>query len=315
MKRIGVYFPSGLGNAIQFLPFLINQINNGYEIYVYCKSKTSHDVFTKFSNVTHLFLLNGNKFSRLLALRKYKFDLFIFAQMYDRKFKFISYILRSREIYCYGLISYKFTYLTVLRVNLAENELYWPYRILEQKNVRITQGLKYPFIASKKTTMAPLQAKRKYLISIHLGCSAFYIHKRWNLSNFIKLVGNILSNFNAQILLIGSTDDIDISNQLKFKFVKDNVINTVPSFDIKKTLSLITRSHLFISGDSGLMHLAACTKTPQIAIFDNSTFFGKNIPVNKTKVLKIFGSIYKNIDEIKVEEVSKAVSHILKHNY
>lgn len=314
MKRIGVYFPHGLGNAIQFLPFIADQIKNGYEIFIFCKSKISFDIFTKFSNVSHLVLLNENKFSKVLTMRKYKFNVFIFAQIYNYQFKFFSYILHSKAIYCYDFKSYKFRFLTAVEINLNENEIYWPYRVFQKKDIK-NNALKYPILVSKDTTQLPLKVKRKYLISIHLGCSAFYVHKRWSLSNYIKIVAYILRGFDAQILLIGSMDDVGITNKLKSNFINDNVINAVPSFDISKTLSYINQSDLFISGDTGLMHLAACTPTPQIVLFDNSTFFGKNIPVTSNKIIRILGSVYKSVDEIKIKEVQKAITNVLQGNY
>ena len=107
----------------------------------------------------------------------------------------------------------------------------------------------------------------KFLIGIHAGSSVFKGHrgKRWPIDNFVELVENIKHRIkNSFFLFFGAKDDEDVNEYLDKNvdfglYVKDKTIRQVAA--------LIKKCKIFITNDSGLMHLAAACGTPVLALF------------------------------------------------
>ena len=102
-----------------------------------------------------------------------------------------------------------------------------------------------------------------YIIGIHAGAGK--IPNRWSLCKYVSLMNKLNENYNVKFYLTGSSADneeIDyITNNVPFK----------PGLFLNKTIpqiaALISLSSLFITNDTGIMHVAGATDTPQISIF------------------------------------------------
>jgi heptosyltransferase-2 len=104
----------------------------------------------------------------------------------------------------------------------------------------------------------------KILIGIHAGSASNFLWKRWPISNFAKVCKTLIQNNNAHILIFGGANEKKLKEDLKSQ-ISDNY--TIISTDLITTAAIIERSKLFISNDSGLMHLAASTGTPTFGLF------------------------------------------------
>lgn len=129
---------------------------------------------------------------------------------------------------------------------------------------------------------------RSPYVCLHVGSSSS-IHmrkKRWSLDKWVKLIEIIVRDFKLNVILIGGVDD-KIDGEYIYSNLPSSILDSVEllvekvSFD--RLPSLISLARAFISGDSGLMHVAAATETPLIAIF-GPTNPVKNKPWRKNKV-------------------------------
>ncbi len=141
------------------------------------------------------------------------------------------------------------------------------------------------------------------LIGLHVGAGK--IPNRWSLLKFADLIFRLNQSFNAKFYLTGSTLDWEDINFLKQK------INFEPGEFINKPIpavaALISLSNLFISNDTGIMHVAGTTETPQISIF------GPTNPLNWAPIGKNKFFIRKSdlIDDVSVDDVFKLAEKIL----
>lgn len=123
------------------------------------------------------------------------------------------------------------------------------------------------------------ETNRGPLIGIHPGAGGTSIsslyEKRWPLERFVILADMLLERYNAKILFIGGPDDQDLWKPAQEMARYDHLFAT--SQTILQTAALIRRCDLFISNDSGLMHVAAAMKVSTVAIF-GPTIPGKNHP-------------------------------------
>ncbi len=151
--------------------------------------------------------------------------------------------------------------------------------------------------AAKKFISSFKKDEGNLLIGIHVGAGK--PQNRWSLYKYAALIKRLKEDYNADIYLTGSSDDIE-----EIRFVREKTSFKIPLFvnmKIPQVAALISLSSLFISNDTGIMHVAGTTPTPQISIF------GPTNPLNWAPIgiNKFFIRKSELIDDIAVEDVYK----------
>ncbi len=93
--------------------------------------------------------------------------------------------------------------------------------------------------------------------------------KRWFPERFAAVADKIAKEFNCQIILLGGKSDSDVAEEVR-RFAKTDLLNLAGKTNLKEAAYLISRCRLFISNDSGLMHIAGALNIPTIAIFGST---------------------------------------------
>ena len=107
-------------------------------------------------------------------------------------------------------------------------------------------------------------APKEYLIGVNLGTT--WRTKRWSLENFAEVVTQVRKRFDARILLTGSTAEIPLGEALK-QVAKVETINLIGKTTLMQLGALIESCDLYLTCDSGPMHIAAAVETPTVALF------------------------------------------------
>lgn len=142
-----------------------------------------------------------------------------------------------------------------------------------------------------------------FVIGIHVGAGK--PQNRWPLLKYVELIEKLNTDFDCTFYLTGSDAD---NEELDFVKAKSKVI--LPVFknrEITQVAALISLSDLFITNDTGTMHIAGSTKTPQISLF------GPTNPYNWAPIgsNKYFIRKSELMDDIKVEDVYELASKII----
>jgi heptosyltransferase-2 len=106
------------------------------------------------------------------------------------------------------------------------------------------------------------------LIGINPG-AYFGPAKRWFPERYALLLDMIHKDFGGKILLFGSGEEKVISEMI-LSIANSDIIDLAGKTSLLETTALIEKCNLFITNDSGLMHLAAALKVPLIAIFGST---------------------------------------------
>ena len=96
--------------------------------------------------------------------------------------------------------------------------------------------------------------------------------KRWPASHFAELANHLAQQLpNANIILLGSKSDHELAVAI-LQQSQDSVKihNWCGNTSLDEAIALIGAAKAVVSNDSGLMHIAAALKIPQIAIFGSS---------------------------------------------
>ncbi|MBN3041001.1 MAG: glycosyltransferase family 9 protein [Candidatus Omnitrophica bacterium] len=163
------------------------------------------------------------------------------------------------------------------------------------------------------------------IIAVHpcASCSS----KRWPIKNFIKLIDLISKEFKARFILVASEKEAILADELAGY---PGIIDLRAKLSISELGALLERADLFISNDSGPVHIAASLKKPVIAIFgrnnpglsprrwrplgDNSFFLHKH-PGCEPCLAHHCQKNYVCLDQTKPEEAYELCQKILKMPY
>ena len=111
---------------------------------------------------------------------------------------------------------------------------------------------------------------RKLLIGIHPGTSVFKGHdrRRWSEESFAGLIDRLAVTLQDSVfLLFGGPEEKPLRDTI-ISYVRDaKKMLSADSVSVRQAASLMRNCRLFISNDSGPMHMAAASRVPTVAIF------------------------------------------------
>ena len=93
--------------------------------------------------------------------------------------------------------------------------------------------------------------------------------KRWLPERFAAVGDRLIEDLSAQVVLFGSNEDRK-SADLVQQHANHRFINLAGKTNLKEAIAVISRCTLFISNDSGLMHIAGALNIPTVAIFGST---------------------------------------------
>ena len=94
--------------------------------------------------------------------------------------------------------------------------------------------------------------------------------KQWPPERFGEVAGRLANERGATIVLTGSADDRSLVDAARGSISSGAVIDLVGRLDLVTLAAVLERLDLYITGDTGPMHLAAAVGTPVVAIFGPS---------------------------------------------
>ncbi|TKJ33591.1 lipopolysaccharide heptosyltransferase II [bacterium (candidate division B38) B3_B38] len=103
------------------------------------------------------------------------------------------------------------------------------------------------------------------LVGINPG-AAFGPAKRWLPERFGEVADRLEQSADCRVVVVGSTRERDIARKMT-SFMKSTPIVLTGKTTLQELIAVISLCQLFISNDSGPMHLAAALRVPTIGIF------------------------------------------------
>ncbi len=105
------------------------------------------------------------------------------------------------------------------------------------------------------------------MIALHPGASC--PSKIWPKERFAELASKLADKFKVKVVVVAGPDDIDIGKDL-IDFMHCACIDACGETSVSQLASLLRRCCLFISNDSGPVHIATAVGVPVVAIFGRS---------------------------------------------
>jgi lipopolysaccharide heptosyltransferase II len=106
------------------------------------------------------------------------------------------------------------------------------------------------------------------IIGMHPGSASGFEWKRWPLDRYAEVARILIQeNPHARILVVGGKDEEDQKQALVDMINKDKEAAQSITAPLLTTAAVIQQCNVFISNDSGLMHIAAALRVPTLGLF------------------------------------------------
>ena len=258
--KILIELPTWLGDTVMATPAIENLTNyfNDSEITL-IGSLVAIEALKNHPNVTKTYVLEKKYFNLYKTIKSFnEFDVF-FSFRSSLRSKFIKFYISSKSKYQFDKKKY-----------IKDHQV-------EKYNNFINDSLNINTLASKlilHTKEKNTDGKNK-LLGINPGAS-YGSAKRWYPKEFADVAIDLSSQYD--IIIFGGPDEKDIAKDIEKYLIEkgvDNYKNLAAQITINELITQISNLDLFITADSGPMHLAAAFQIPTVAIFgptkDNET--------------------------------------------
>jgi len=156
----------------------------------------------------------------------------------------------------------------------------------EEINIFLKSGRDYEELAVKQLDELGIDSK-EVLVGIAPGAT-YGPAKRWFPERFAAVSDRIIDNHFARVIIFGSSEDRETAEEVQ-KHAKNRLINLAGKTNLKQTVALMGLCRLFISNDSGLMHVAGALNISTVALF------GSTNPVTTSPAGENSVVVYKNV--------------------
>ena len=93
--------------------------------------------------------------------------------------------------------------------------------------------------------------------------------KRWFPERYAALCDRMSEFYNARIMILGGPGEERVGRQVS-ESMRHPSVNLCGKTNLREAFALIERCQLFVTNDSGLMHVAAALDVPLVAIFGST---------------------------------------------
>jgi len=341
--KIAIRIPNWIGDAVLSTSFLhfTKKYFPDCELYLIMRKKVA-DVFNNNPHFDNIIIIDDKRNGILssiyegLRLRKYRFDIFFIlpdsfssamvayfsgaAIRIGYKNEGRSFMLNLGIREPIKVIHRVYKYLNLLKAFLVKYYKYDEKRIDEL----FKKEAKTEIFLSKDEVMQAKEILRKikgFKIGINPNVSAE--SRRWFKERFAQLADRIVKEFKAKVIFFGSKEEEEYVSNI-VKSVKGKVYNFAGKINLREYITILSQLNLFITNDSGPMHLANAVGTEVIALegaadinetgmFNNSKriYINKNLPCSPC-VKNVCPYNLECLREITVEDVFKEVRKRLR---
>jgi ADP-heptose:LPS heptosyltransferase len=128
-------------------------------------------------------------------------------------------------------------------------------------------GLDVYWNKSYESQWVPFFDQQKDALLIGVNPGGDRPNRRWNPDYFATVVEAVLRIYPAHIVLFGGPGEEHLANYIATRLQSPKVVSLAGKLNLNELCYIISKLDLFITNDSGPMHIAAAAGTPVVAIF------------------------------------------------
>jgi ADP-heptose:LPS heptosyltransferase len=134
---------------------------------------------------------------------------------------------------------------------------------LTTPSLELTIGLEQKEIEAARKFVAPLRAQCKILVGFHPGAGK--LPNRWPAERFAEVADFLSGRFGVGVLVTaGPMDDEPVEKMTKALQCSPTIVR---GKSIREVASIISQLNLYVTNDTGVMHVSAGVGTPTLSLF------------------------------------------------
>lgn len=220
----------------------------------YLTGKVPSELIGHDSRLHRVIKLEGKNYKYLtklgLELRKEKYDLIINLQP-SLRFKYLAFLCGAKKT-----VVYKKTF----RMHAVENFFNTAHKVFPDIQNPYNLELLIPEETIEKVKKDLPYLTEKKLVAINISANAARHGRRWPVEYYKELINLILERYDCNIIVPGGKEDIEDTSV--FLNMHNNVHVISGMFNISESAAISSLCDVFISGDTGPLHIASAFKKP-----------------------------------------------------
>jgi heptosyltransferase-2 len=109
--------------------------------------------------------------------------------------------------------------------------------------------------------------------------------KRWPVDRFAKIGDLASEQWNARVIIMGSDKEKEIGASMS-SLMRNKPVDFCGKTSLGEAMGIVGRCNIFITNDSGLMHVSAALGVPTVAVFGSTDHIATGPRGIKTKIIK-----------------------------
>ncbi|MFH1862343.1 MAG: glycosyltransferase family 9 protein [bacterium] len=143
--------------------------------------------------------------------------------------------------------------------------------------------------AAQELLLAEDAQAEDFIVGVNVNASDVAIERRWPLENFAALIDMIIQQLHAKVVLFGAPDEVPYVERA-IAMMRETPINLAGRTSLLEAIALIARIHIFVTNDTGPLHLAYAQGIPTVS------FYGPESPRRYGPLGSLHRPIYKDLD-------------------
>jgi heptosyltransferase-2 len=210
------------------------------------------------------------KISRMLRKKGFCSTI-LFQNAFDAAF--ISFLAGIKERVGYNRDARGFLLTTAVAVPHSAYELhhiFYYLNLLEQLGIKTEFSSPYIYLslAERLSARELLKDARRPILGINPG-AAYGSAKRWFPERFAEVANWFLKDTRGSVVIFGGKGEVDIAQEID-KLIPEDKLLLAGKTSLRELVSLISECDVFVTNDSGPLHIAYAVGTPLVAIFGST---------------------------------------------
>jgi lipopolysaccharide heptosyltransferase II len=156
------------------------------------------------------------------------------------------------------------------------HQIYYYLNLLEQIGIKAEFSYPYIYLLLDERLQARrrVAAMKRPILGINPGAT-YGSAKRWFPERFAEVATWFMADTGGSVIIFGGNSEVDIADEIYKNIIPefrkpDTLLNAAGQTTLRELISLISECDVFLTNDSGPLHIAYAVRTPMVAIFGST---------------------------------------------